>query len=248
MTVIDCHAYLGKGKSWYGPEREVDYTVEALFERGEQAGIDQHCVGPPRNENYTQANAWVASLCKKHGGKLIGFAAHSPQREAGSLARALRDEVKSMGLSGVRSDGQPTRELLDAALELRIPVLYYPSGVEWQELGHFYHMPTMAYPKVDFIIPHIGQYCSWHWPPHIQAIDLAKRYRNVYLDISGVGSFKYVEMAARELPAEKILFGTCAPEMDPRMGTEALQLLKLPPDRYAKVAGANFRQLISRKV
>jgi predicted TIM-barrel fold metal-dependent hydrolase len=246
MTVIDCHAYLGKGKSWHGPEREVDYTLEALFERGAEAGIGQHCVTPPRNEIYAQANRWVASLCEKHAGKLIGFAAHSPQREAGTLARTLTDEVKSMGLRGVRCDGHPTRELLDAALELRIPVMYYPAGNEWLELGHFYHMPAMAYPKVDFIIPHIGQYCSWHWPPHIQAIDLAKRYRNIYLDMSGVGSFKYVEMAARELPAEKILFGTCAPEMDPRMGAEALRLLKLPQERYTKVAGANFRGLISK--
>jgi len=64
---------------------------------------------------------------------------------------------------------------------------------------------------VNVIIPHIGQYCSLRWAPHIEAIDLAKRYRNIYLDMSGIGSFKYVEMAARELPAEKILFGTCAP-------------------------------------
>jgi hypothetical protein len=45
----------------------------------------------------------------------------------------------------------------------------------------------------------------------------------------------------------KILFGTCAPEMDPRVGKEALRLLKLPPDRYAKVAGLNFQALISRR-
>jgi hypothetical protein len=150
-----------------------------------------------------------------------------------------------MGLRGVRSDGQPTRELLDAVSELQIPVMYYPSGDQWQQLGRFYHMPAMAYPKVNFIIPHVGQYCSWHWPPHIEAIDLAKRYPNIYLDMSGVGSFKYVEMAARELPAEKLLFGTCGPEMDPRVGKEALRLLKLPQDRYAKVAGLNFQSLIS---
>jgi len=246
MNVIDCHAYAGPGKSWYGPERQVDYKLEELFERGAEAGIDQHCVIPARNETYGEANKLVARLCEKHSGKLIGFAAHSPQREAGRLARALTTEVKSMGLRAVRSDGQPTRELLDAVSELLIPVMYYPSGEDWQQLGHFYHMPAMAYPKVDFIIPHVGQYCSARWPPHIEATDLAKCYRNIYLDMSGVGSFKYVEMAARELPAEKILFGTCAPEMDPRVGKEALRLLKLPKESNAKVAGLNLKKLISR--
>jgi predicted TIM-barrel fold metal-dependent hydrolase len=247
MTVIDCHAFIGRGKSWYGPEREVDYTFESLLEHGADAGIDQYCVMPPRNDTYEEANRMVASLCEKHGRKLIGFAAHAPQREAGRLARDLTTEVKSMGLRGVRSDGHPTRELLDCALELHIPVVYYPSPEKWQQLGGFYHMPASAYPKVDFIIPHVGQYCSWNWPPHIEAIDLAKRYANIYLDISGVGSFKYVEMAARELPADKLLFGTCAPEMDPRVGREALRLLKLPQHLYAKVAGGNFERLISRR-
>ena len=65
--------------------------------------------------------------------------------------------------------------------------------------------------------------------------------------MSGIGSFKYVEMAARELLAEKLLFGTCAPEMDPRVGKEALRLLKLPPDRWARVAGLNFQALISKR-
>ena len=72
-------------------------------------------------------------LCERHAGSLIGFAAHSPPREAGRLRQMLTEEVKSMGLRAVRSDGHPTRELLDAALELNIPVLYYPSG-RWQEL------------------------------------------------------------------------------------------------------------------
>lgn len=246
MTVIDCHAYLGAGKTWYGPQREVEYKLEALLERGAEAAIGRHCVMPARNETYSEANKLVADLCEKHTGKLIGFAAHSPQREAGRLARALTTEVKSMGLRGVRCDGPPTRELLDAVSDLHIPVMYYPTGDAWQQLGRFYHMPAMAYPTVDFIIPHIGQYCSWRWPPHIEAIDLAKRYRNVYLDMSGVGSFKYVEMAARELPSDKILFGTCAPEMDPRVGKEALRLLKLSHDHYAKVGGLNFQALISK--
>jgi predicted TIM-barrel fold metal-dependent hydrolase len=245
--VIDCHGFLGTGTTWADPPREVDYQAEALFAHDQDAGIDRHCVMPPRNDTYTQPNKLVARMCEKHPDKLIGFVAHSPQREAGQLRRLLVEEVKSMGLRGVRSDGPPTRELLDAALELNIPVMYYPGPGKWQELGAFYHMPATAYPKVNFIIPHIGQYCSWRWPPHIEAIELASRYSNVYLDMSGIGSFKYVEMAARELAAEKLLFGCCAPEQDPRVAREGLRLLKLPPDRHARVAGLNFLALISKK-
>jgi predicted TIM-barrel fold metal-dependent hydrolase len=169
--VVDCHALLGAGKSWADPEREVDYDLNLLLERGAQAGIDRHCVMPARNETYAEANKQVARMCEKHAGKLIGIAAHSPQREAGRLRQMLVEEVRSMGLRGVRSDGHPTRELLDAALDLNIPVMYYPGG-RWQELGRFYHMLATAYPGVNFILPHLGQYLSLNWTAHMEAIDL----------------------------------------------------------------------------
>ena len=87
--VIDCHAFLGTGTTWADPPREVDYQAEALFAHDEDAGIDRHCVMPPRNDTYTQANKLVARICEKHADKLIGFAAHSPQREAGRLRGML---------------------------------------------------------------------------------------------------------------------------------------------------------------
>ncbi|HUS06889.1 MAG TPA: amidohydrolase family protein [Bryobacteraceae bacterium] len=242
--VVDALAFAGAGRTWASPEREVDYNVDLLLERGAAAGIDRHCVMPPRNDTYAEANRAVARLCEKHAGKLIGFAAHSPQREAGQLRQALVDELKGMGLKAVRSDGHPTRELMDAAQEFRIPVVYYPGPARWQQLGRYYHMLATAYPAVNLIIPHLGQYASLSWPAHIEAIDLAKRYRNVYLDLSGIGSFKYAELAAADLPAEKLLFGTGAPELDPRVGKEALRLLKLAPEAYAKVAGGNILRLL----
>ena len=242
--VVDCHALVGAGRTW--ADMDVDYDVNLLLERGAEAGIGRQCVMPPRNATYAEANRQVARICEKYAGKLIGFAAHSPQRETGRLRQMLTEEVKSMGLRGVRSDGQPTREFVDAALELEIPVMYYPMPGRGQDVGRFFHMPATAYPQVNFILPHLGKYRSSSWWPHMEAIDLARRYRNVYLDTSGVGSFKYLEMAARELPPEKILFGTCAPELDPRVEREALGLLRLPPESYAKVAGGNIVRLLGR--
>ena len=58
--VIDCHAYAGSGKTWGDPPRDVDYSLELLFERGAEAGIDRHCVMPPRNDTYQEANRRIA--------------------------------------------------------------------------------------------------------------------------------------------------------------------------------------------
>jgi predicted TIM-barrel fold metal-dependent hydrolase len=53
-------------------------------------------------------------------------------------------------------------------------------------------------------------------------------------------------MAVRELPQERILFGTCAPELDPRVDREALRLLKLSREHQARVGGLNTLRLLGR--
>ncbi len=245
--IVDCYALGGPGKTWgTEPERDVDYNVQELFDRSAKAGIDSHCILAARNTTYETANRHIARLCERHPAKLIGFAVHNPKTEAGRIRQMLIEEVRSMGLRGVRSDGHPTREIMDAAAELRIPVVYYPRLNAGQTAGRYYHTLVSAYPNVDFILPHLGQYRSWAWWGHIEAMDLARRYPNVYLNTAGIGSFKYLEMAARELAPEKILFGSCAPELDPRVEMEAIRLLKLPKESYAKITGGNILRLLRK--
>ena len=244
-AVVDCHALFGSGKTWADPtEQDVSYDLAGLLARGAEAGIDRHCIMPARNQQYREINRQVAAACEKNPGKLIGFAAHSPQREAGSIAAILREEVKSMGLRAVRSDGHPTRELMDAAAELRIPVMYYPKIAAGQTISRWVHTVVSAFPAVNFIIPHLGQYHSWAWWGHVESIDAAKRYGNLYLDTSALGSLKYLELAVRDLPPEKLLFGTCGPELDPRVQMEAVRLMKLPSAPRAKVLGGNILRLL----
>lgn len=246
--IVDCYALAGRGQTWgTEPERDVDYDVTEFFDRAAEAGIDRHCILAARNTTYEIANRHIARLCERHSKKLIGFAVHNPKTEAGRIRRMLAEEVRSMGLCGVRSDGHPTRELMDAAAELRIPVVYYPRIGAGQTAGRYYHTLAATYPNVDVILPHLGQYRSWAWWGHIEAIDLARRYPNVYVNSAGIGSFKYLEMAARELPPEKILFGSCTPELDPRVEMEAIRLLKLPKESFAKVTGGNILRLLRKR-
>jgi len=242
--VIDSDAQIGIGESWALPRRVVDYKVEALLARSAEAGIDRSCVMAPRNSLYDLPNRQVAELCEKHPDKLTGFAVHSPQREAGQLRPMLVKEVKSMGLKGVRSDGHPTRELLDIASELNIPVIYYPDHSEYSGPGKAYYMAATTYPAVNFILPHLGAYGSWQWSAHYEAMDLVKRFANIYLGTSSVISRKYLEMAANELPPQKILFGSYAPELDPRVEIFSVKLLKLPEESKALILGANMQRLL----
>jgi hypothetical protein len=115
--IIDSHTVLGVGKTWDVPPRWVDYKLEALLGRSAQAGINRSCVMPLRDPFSDSANRKIADFCEKAPDKLIGFAAHNPQLDAGQLRRKLIDEIKSMGLKGVRADGHPARGLLDVVAE-----------------------------------------------------------------------------------------------------------------------------------
>ena len=147
-----------------------------------------------------------------------------------------------MGLKGIRFDGHPGREAMDTVLQLGIPVMYYPKLGTGAGPARHYHMLAEAYPRVKFILPHLGMYRSLTWWAHVEAIDLAKRHANIYLDTSGIGSLKYLEMAAAELPTDRLLFGTSAPELDPRVEREAVRLLKLGVDREEKGARGQLPQ------
>jgi uncharacterized protein len=243
-AIVDCHALFGPGRTWDEPALDVNNDLKELLDRGGEAGIDRYCIMPARNAEYREVNRGVARACEQHADRLIGFAAHNPQMESGRVAAMLREEVKSMGLRGVRSDGHPNRELMDAAAELRIPVMYYPRLQPGGTVSRWIHTLVSTYPQVNFILPHLGQYRSWAWWGHVESIDAAKRYPNLYLDTSGVGSLKYLEMALHDLPAEKILFGTNAPELDPRVAMEAIRLQKLAPAARAKILGGNILRLI----
>lgn len=249
MGIVDCNMWMGTGGAWGyveapesppGTRREVKYEPRQVIDECDRAGIAKACVIPLRHVEYEAANRHIADECAKLPDRLIGVAVHSPQREEGRLRMLITNEIRSMGLKAVRSDGPPTRELLDVARELGIPVIYYP---EARGVAQSYHMIAQAYPDVSFILPHLGGY-GGSWNVHMEALDIARRYPNVFIDTSAVSVPLYLEGAAKELPAERLLFASCGPHLDARVAMESVRLLGLPREAHEKVMGGNVLRLL----
>jgi predicted TIM-barrel fold metal-dependent hydrolase len=90
---------------------------------------------------------------------------------------------------------------------------------------------------------HLGSFSSQNWSEHLAAIDVAKRYPNVYLETSSVILWKYLEMAAREVP-DKLIFGSDGPDGDSRVEIHKIRLLKLARDVERKVLAGTVRRLV----
>jgi len=120
---------------------------------------------------------------------------------------------------------------------LKIPVLFHPPKVA------DFHMIASGYPRITFIMAHLGSFSSQNWSEHLAAIDVAKRYANVYLETSSVILWRYLEMAVREVP-DKLIFGSDGPDGDSRVELHEIWLIKLPKDLERKVLGGTVQRLV----
>jgi len=241
--VIDVHCHAGRGMH-YGaqPDTADPWTTfndpRWLLRQADAAGVDRCVIFPITNRTYERANEEIAGYVRRWPERFIGFAKHDPVTEAGRIERLLRREVEELGLRGLKLHGIPTPEMLRAAAELDLPVLVHPPNVEpLVEVAR-------RWPPVNFILAHLGSFASRNWREHLAAIRAARKLPNLYLETSAVVFFPYLRRAAREVPPEKLLFGSDGPLSDIRVEIHKIKLLELPPPHEKLVLGLNAARLL----
>jgi predicted TIM-barrel fold metal-dependent hydrolase len=133
-----------------------------------------------------------------------------------------------------------TRDVCEVARAFSLPVLYDVMGeVSVCELL------AQEYPKVSFIIPHLGSFAD-DWRAQLALIDHLARHPNVYTDTAGVRRFDLLEQAVQRAGPHKVLFGSDGPWLHPAVELAKVRALKLPPEEEALVLGGNFLRLIAR--
>jgi predicted TIM-barrel fold metal-dependent hydrolase len=173
--------------------------------------------------------------------RLTGLAMVHCTRDTGRILEMLRRGVRQYGFRGVKVHGHeamPTRELCDAAHELRVPILVDVAGK-----AHVIDMFAPQYPDVNFIIAHLGSFAD-DWRAHERVIEQMTRYPNVYGDTSGVRRFDYLVQAVKRARPIKILFGSDGPWLHPGLELQKIRLLGLPADAEALILGGNAERII----
>jgi uncharacterized protein len=240
--LIDAHCHAGKGLNYGRPDSDPWTTFnppEWTLRRMSDVGIDRTIIFPINNTTYREANEEIAGYVTRWPEKFIGFAKHDAKNEAGEIRNLLRHEVRNLGLKGLKLHGQPSPEMVETAAELRIPILVHPDTVD--DL-----LPIVrSNPQVPFILAHLGSFASGKWREHVRAIEACRRLPNLYLDTSSVVFVQYLEQAARELPASKLIFGSDGPLLDARVELHKVRLLKLPRESEALVLGGNILRLLA---
>jgi len=241
--VIDCHCHAGKGLNYGKSDQTNDpWTTyndpKWTLNHAAEVGIDKTIIFPINNTTYKQANEEIASYVRRWPDSFSGFAKHDSKTEAGRIRDMLRHEVLDLGLRGLKLHGVPSKEMTEAAAELKVPILFHPAKVD-DSLE-----VIESNPEVSFILAHLGCFASRDWREHVRAIEAAKRLPNLHLDTSSVVFFKYLEQAADELDPEKLVFGSDGPLVDSRVELYKIKLLKLPKEKEQLVLGGNILRIL----
>jgi predicted TIM-barrel fold metal-dependent hydrolase len=97
------------------------------------------------------------------------------------------------------------------------------------------------FPKANFVIGHSGN----AEPHRTQAIEAANRFPNVYLETcSTFREPSVIERLVREAGADRVLFGSDVPLMDPRTQLGKIITADIADDEKRLVLGENAKRLL----
>jgi len=233
----------------------------------DEAGIDQAVLLPidctTSHNCVIVSNDQIAMLVNKTP-RFIGFASIDSQVTNAplQLMRAIRD----LGLQGLKLDPSlqkfsPDDEKIaypvyEMCAQLGIPILMH-SGMSWTPSGLArYAQPLLLepviqeFPTVNFILAHFA------WPWVQEAVMLAVKYKNVYLDTSIMYSgtprdtlhqvlVKQIGLSVIERSIrEQVLFGSNYPRIDMRRSVRGIQALDLRNDVEEMILSKNAHRLL----
>jgi uncharacterized protein len=170
--------------------------LEVMLLEMDIAGIDKAVVLPidaTTSRNATvYTNQQIVEVCAMSD-RLIGFASVDPHQE--SAVSDLRHAVEELGLRGLKlapamqdfyADDRKIYPVYECAQELGIPILFH-AGLSWEpgsrlKYGHPLRFEDVAadFPKLNIVLAHLA------WPWVVDAVALALKYPNVYLDTSAL--------------------------------------------------------------
>ncbi len=209
------------------------------------------------------SNEQVAELVIRQS-RFVGFASVDPSNER--ACEQLTYAVRKLGLRGLKLDpaiqqfSPNCREraypLYALCCELGIPVVIH-CGLSWSMQGlekyaHPLQLGEVAhdFPDLNIVIPHFA------WPWVNEAMMLALKYKNIYLDTSIIysgtpreafGAVLAGQVGLSELERDlhtQVLFGSNYPRTDIRRSVRGLQSLELSTSLRQHISDKNASRLL----
>jgi len=241
-VIVDSHAHVDEvpALGWIDPASELVSLMD-------QAGIDQAVV-----MTYTELPAvnpraleYLADQIAQYPHRLIGYVrVHPWYPEALDLLDRAFDEfqMKGVKLHPVGNLAHPASEVtlrvIRRAAAHRAPVLFH-CGDEALTTPLQIAQAAEAVPEAHIILGHMGGYF------HVdEAIEVAARYPNIYLETSAMPYPNQIRHAVDTVGAQRVLFASDGPGCLPRLEVHKVRLAGLSTGQEERVFATNILELL----
>jgi predicted TIM-barrel fold metal-dependent hydrolase len=237
--IVDSHTHAEEAHAmgWVDPP-------EVILGLMGEAGIDRAVIMTYVDASDEGPIDYIADAVRRYPDRLIGYARIHPgaERAAELLELAVaRHGFKGLKLHPVSNLSHPADEgtgaLLRKAAELGVPALFHCGDEPYTtplELEH----AAAAVPEVDVIFGHMGGYF------HVEeAIAVALRRANVYLETSAMPRPALIRSAIDALGPERVLFASDGPGCDPRLEVHKVERAGLTDRERELVFAGNITRI-----
>lgn len=249
--ITDAHVHMGPYYKFHIPQNSAEEMLKVM----DRMHINQSCVSSHLaiTGDWYQGNRLTAKAVSNHPERFIGYVVVSPNEPEminDELNRAFNDwNFKGIKLvpdnhqQPIGSDGY--RSVFEFASDKKCLVLVHTyHGSPYDDPKLFGDL-AIQYPDVPLLMVHSGAL-----PGAFEgAIQLAKKHRNLFLDISGsfITGF-WISRMVKEVGANKVLFSSDQPFIDPRYSLGRLLNANLSLEELSCVLGRNIRYLLNYPV
>lgn len=226
MKIIDGHAHVGYTGGW----ANVGITEEELISQMNQFDIEKTALC---NEN----NEITYNIMQQNPGRIIGCVYVNPLNQGTVDAM---DEYFARGFTAVKlnplrhgycADSEMLDPVLEKATKYNVPVCIHsghpPYSLPWQIA-----LLAERHPDVKIMMIHMGH---GHGVYIDAAIKMARRYPNIYLEMSGMPMPSKIKEAYETVGKNRIMFGTDAPFHHPTVEIQKVLTSGLDEDALNKI-------------
>jgi len=201
-------------------------------------------------------NDSVIEFVKAYPNKFLGFVGLDPHKGMGAIAE-LKAAVNDLGMRGAAVDPYLAQiyandakyyPIYSKCCELDVPIVFttgpatlVPNAIIDHVAPRYIDIAARDFPELKIIISHGG------YPWVNEAIIVAERNRNVYIDLSEYEfspmAEAYVQAANTMIP-DKILYASAHPFVDFHQALETYQKLDFKPEVRQKIMHDNAAKLL----
>lgn len=210
MKIFDAHVHLGKDYV-FDEEQTESEILQTFDEHGVYGGVVQPYIPRPYVEDTRQIHNRIKKFCDDNPGRFYGMMSMSPHfrpEDYEKEAKRCVNELKfvAIKITPIAHACHPNKESCRFVYEmcrlLKIPVMVHTgAGIPFADPMTLAYV-VEEYPDVNFILAHGGSDMMC-----MQAIYLAKRYNNVYLEPSWISVINFKAMI-KAVGYSKIMFST----------------------------------------